>query len=116
MLIPTPKPDNPELKHLFIILTKPVNGKIAMVNLSSCKNNFYDKSCVLNSNDHKFIKAKSYIAYQYATIIETNKLQSMAVYDMVNDAVFKKICAGLLASKRTKPEVKTFYIDYLKQN
>ncbi len=117
LLVATPKSGNQNLKHLFIILTNPVNNEIITVNLSTCKTKFYDKSCILNKGDHPFIKHKSYIAYHHSKILTITKLKSMTIKQLqpVSDNVFQRIISGLLQSKQTPNKIKQFYIDFINQ-
>jgi hypothetical protein len=111
----TPKQENNELKHLFIILTKPVDGEVIVVNLSSCKDPFYDNSCILNKDNHSFIKHQSYISYRHSKIFKVVELEYKIVKQLepVSNDVFNRITSGLLKSKEDPNKVKKFFIDYV---
>jgi hypothetical protein len=115
LLVATPKQGNQNLKHLFIILTEPVDGVVITVNLSSCKTSFYDNSCLLDKNDHSFIKHKSYIVYHRAEILKITQLENMTIrqLEQVTDDVFSRIVGGLLKSRQTPNKVKKFFVDYI---
>lgn len=117
LLVATPKQGNQDLKHLFIILTTPVDGVVITVNLSSCKTPFYDQSCILDKGDHSFIRHKGYIAYHRAEILKTTQLENMTIkqLEQVTDDVFSRIVGGLLKSKQTPNKVKKFFVDYINQ-
>lgn len=115
LLVATPKPKNQDLKHLFIILTKPVDGVIITVNLSTCKTKFYDKSCILEKGEHSFIKHKSYIAYNRSEILKVTQLKNITIrqLEQVSDDIFNRITSGLLKSKQTPNKIKKFFINYI---
>lgn len=117
LLVATPKQGNQNLKHLFIMLTAPIDDDVITVSLSSCKTQFYDKSCILNKGEHSFIKHKSYIAYHRSGVLKVIQLENMTIkqLEQVSDDVFKRIIGGLLKSKQTPNKVKKFYIDYINQ-
>ncbi|OIR24491.1 hypothetical protein BGC33_10720 [Bathymodiolus thermophilus thioautotrophic gill symbiont] len=117
LLVATPRQGDKDLRHLFIILTEPVNGEIVTVNLSSYKTSFDDKSCVLDKGDHPFIKHKSYIVYHRSEILKATQLENITIrqLEQVADDVFRRIIQGLLQSKQTPNKVKKFYRDYINQ-
>lgn len=112
ILLPTPKKDNPDLKHLFIIITKPnKDNKILTVNISSCNNYYYDSTCILAKNCHSFINKKSYIAYRHSKVFSVNELNKLSFKSLepIKDSIFNRICLGLLKSKHTPFGIKEFY-------
>lgn len=81
LLICSGPPNDPNRKHLFIILTNPIciNGctekSVLLVSICSVSNDrYYDKTCLLSIGDHEFIKHESYINYGMAIVLVlTNK-------------------------------------------
>jgi len=121
LLIPSGPVQDPDRNHLFIILTNPSseNSKRSLlVSVSSYTGNHCDKACVLNKEDHKFIRHKSFVDYYRARIIETDKLINgvrkglFKLKEPVNDEVFDKIIRGLLNSRRATPKTKNFYEEF----
>lgn len=100
-------------EHLWIVVTDPQlhHGQLAMVNVTSHRHGV-DESCLLNEEDHPFIRHPSVIAYQFARVagsadldnfVRKNYLQMRA---RVIDEVLGRIQAGALASTLTPRGVK----------
>ncbi len=68
-LLSTPTDDDPNLKHLFVLLTNPVFvekdscEKILLAGFSSARSGNYDKTCIINKGEHPFLRQKIYVAY-----------------------------------------------------
>lgn len=118
LLLPSPSVDDPNRKHLFIILTDPVGDKqeVLLVSASSVKKNLpHDTSCLLYPGDHEFIRHPSYVVYNMPRIetapslIKGAKLGQLIPKGMIGEDVFTRICQGLLDSTRTPLRIKRFY-------
>lgn len=122
LLIPSGSENDPDRKHLFILLTDPADvgvgaKSLLMVSLSSIKQGLpYDASCVLYPGDHPFVKRESFVVYQKARIEEVDKVlrgvkdgKLVPQYPM-DTAVFARICKGLEDSRLTPPKVLRFYL------
>jgi hypothetical protein len=71
--------NNTDRKHLRIVISDPdVDGNVLIVSLSSIKpHRYHDPSCVLEQENHSFIKHLSYINYKFA--------EEMICAEIVND-------------------------------
>jgi len=118
LLIPSGPDDDPDRKHLFIIITDPVDnpGEVLLVSMSTIRDDFpYDDSCILSPGDHPFVKHESYIDYGKARILTAVSLMrgeadgSLIHKGAIDEEVIVKICDGLMTSRRTSPKVQKFY-------
>jgi len=104
------KLDGNGIKHLrFIISDIDPDGNILVVNMTTIptefKNNYYDKSCILNKGEHPKIKHKSYIKYSKAEEINFECLTKMNLKKIIvfkediNNELLLKIQNGARSSK-----------------
>ena len=120
--MPTPRPRNNSLKHLFVALTDPVSVAgypspgVLLVNLSSIyEGRDVDGACVLQPGDHSRITRPSYVVYEVARIdhadalVEDVESGRIEVLEPVAQYVIDRVCTGLEASPNTPEEVKLFY-------
>lgn len=120
LLIPSGPVQDPQRKHLFIVLTDPFddtgNGisRVLLVNLSTVRDGC-DRACILRPGDHSFVKHDSFVAYWSARIEEAGKIASAVhknlfqAHHPVSERVMLKICQGLESSKHTAPKILKFY-------
>ena len=116
LLLPSGTYHNPDLKHLFIICTdKSDRGDHLLVSVSRWRNDLCDSTCMLEPGCHEFIRYKSYILYRKARIERTQTLiDGVAAGAFVpkaplDDAVFERVCDGILASPHTPYKAKRYY-------
>lgn len=121
-LAPTSSEINPGIKHrhLFIVLTNPSkDGEVVTVGVSTIRDSTPDDelTCMLNTGDHPFIRHPSYADYKRACIEKASLLEYeyaqkiiRPMADMDGD-VLRRICRGLLKSKKTRIKVQEFYED-----
>jgi hypothetical protein len=75
----------------------------------------YDKTCILTSTDHPFIKHQSYVYYRKADIYGAeNIIRNVAegtfiTHQDCSETVFKRILKGFSCSKEVKPKILRFY-------
>ncbi len=122
LLIPSGPANVPDRKHLFVLLTDPIEApdfnekQVLLVNIASVPNGLpYDSTCILQPGEHRFIKHESYVYYAKARIESANALlrgiksgQLMA-HEIMDEAVVKRICDGLQQSPHTTPRILRFY-------
>jgi hypothetical protein len=122
LLIPSGPVNDPDRKHLFVLLTDPIeapdfNGKqVLLVNIASVPKSLpYDSTCILQPGEHRFIKHESYVYYAKARIEAANALlrgvksgQLMA-HEIMGQAIVQRICDGLQRSPHTTPRILRFY-------
>ena len=121
LLIPSGPPDDPDRKHLFILLTDPRaddtgTASVLMVSLSTIRQGVpFDHSCLLYPADHPFVRRNSYVVYQRARLeavdvvlrgIHSGHLVPQAALD---GAVFARVCRGFEESRLTPPRLLDFY-------
>lgn len=118
LLVPSGPVDDPDRKHLFILLTdpQPPDQSTLLVGVASVYDNIpHDPTCYLYPGDHPFIRRQSYINYARARIEPAPKLaegvkQGLLIPQGTLDAaLFARICKGLLESRRTMPKIKKFF-------
>ena len=68
LLIASGPQDDPDRKHLFVIITSvDEDGNLGMVSISTIREGqSYDDACTLQPGDHPFIKSPSFVAYRTA--------------------------------------------------
>lgn len=113
-----PSDDNGDTKHLFVVLTSPQgeDGELLIVNISSIHEGiFHDPSCILDKDDHDFVKHPSYVVYRKAEIVPARALLDAVQRGdnipcgTVTDEVYARICEGLRRSRFTSPKVARFF-------
>lgn len=120
--MPTPRPRNNSLRHLFVALTDPVSvagypsSSVLLVNLSSIyEGRDVDATCVLQPGDHSRITRPSYVVYRLArtdhadALVENVESGRIEVLEPVALHILDLICAGLEASPNTPDEIIAFY-------
>lgn len=122
LLVPSGPVSEPGRKHLFILLTDPVDDGsgakwVLMVSVSSIKAGVpYDVACILYPGDHPFINRESFVVYQKARIEDAAKVLRgvkegrLIPQSPMGLAVFARICKGLEDSRLTVPKVLRFYL------
>lgn len=122
LLVPSGPENDPDRKHLFILLTDPADDEsgvkvVLMVSLSSIKPGVpHDPACLLYPGDHPFVKRDSFVVYQKARIEEADKVLrgvkdgKLVPQDPMDSAVFARICKGLEDSRLTPPKLLRFYL------
>jgi len=118
VLVPSGTEDQPDLKHLFILLNDPVSDEnlVLMVSISTIRQNrFHDDCCLLGPGDHPFIRTASFVLYSKAriesvrTLEEGVRRQLLVPREPMDGAVFARICEGVLNSRHTPKEIKLFF-------
>lgn len=121
LLIPSGPEGDQDRKHLFILLTDPHDDgtgckRVLLVSTSTVKPNaHHDPACLLYEGDHPFIKRKSYIVYQRARIEQADKITRglkngvFIQQEVMDSAIFARVCKGLEESMRTAPDILAFY-------
>lgn len=122
LLIPSGPQQNPDQKHLFILLTDPVSmaggGKESLlVGMASVRQGFFhDPACLLYPGDHPFITRQSYINYRMARIEDSEKLVrgvkqgALIPKEILAGEIFARVCHGLTESRHTAPKILEFYL------
>lgn len=118
LLVPSGPIDDPDRKHLFVLLTdpQPPDQSTLLVGVASVYDSIpHDPTCYLYPGDHPFIRRQSYINYARARIEPAPKLvegvkQGLLIPQGTLDAtIFARVCKGLLESSRTTPKIKKFF-------
>lgn len=122
LLVPSGPVHDPDQKHLFVVLTDPVEalnfaGKHSLlVGIASLYPDVpHDPACELHAGDHPFIKHKSFVFYAEARIEISQKLIDgvkrgiFSPQGMLAEDIFARVCHGLTLSRFTAPKVLAFY-------
>lgn len=111
--------DDPNRKHLFVVLTEALGDPpaVLMASISSVPTTYtHDASCELRAGDHSFVTHDSFIRFDLAKIIESEKLIHgvdsgvFIVREPVSEALYARICAGLKVSPNTSVKVRNFLL------
>lgn len=115
ILIPSGPSHDPERLHLCIICSDPCSKKmISVVPISTYTNDKCDQTCIINTNDHKFVRHKSYVLYRNARIIGCNEVLrginegKFTTHDNMNAQTFLRISNGMCRSEYTPRKVKIY--------
>jgi len=118
VLVPSGTEEQPDLKHLFILLNDPISDQklVLMVSISTIRpKRFHDSCCLLGPGDHPFIRTASFVLYSKAriesvqTLEEGVRRQLLVPKEPMDSAVFARICEGVLNSRHTPKEIKLFF-------
>lgn len=123
VLIPTPSENNPDLRHLFIVLNNAMSGLradiqdgVLIVGISSLvPNRWHDPTCCLYVNDHPFVKHDSYVRYSNcqlksaASIVNGVRNGSLVPKQPIEPGVFARVLNGVPLSRHTPREIKDIY-------
>lgn len=112
LLVPSGPLHDPGRKHLHVVLTDPaVDGSGALVLVVSiCSipdSKIYDPSCTLFPGEHPFISRHSYVAYNFAQLVDATQLEAkvaagqFAAKPLMDEKVFRHITEGLMDSPQT---------------
>lgn len=107
-------PSGPKGHHLFIILNEPADFKgyppqscisVALCSIGNLPN--YDATCVVQPNEHPFVKHPSYVAYRHTRIDQASHFEQMVQnytafpQQDAPQVLLHRIRAGIHASKQT---------------
>lgn len=104
--------------HLFVVVTGPLgeNDELLIVNFASIYAGIsYDDACVVTPGEHPFIRHDSYIKYDKARIVASEKLQNGARANILipkestPEPLFNRICNGFRTSMYVSPRVRRFF-------
>lgn len=121
LLVPSGPAANPDQKHLFILLNDPWGAdpaarQVLMVSMSTVRPGIpHDATCFLYPGDHPFVKHRSYVVYQKPrlegadAVLRGVKSGQLVPQDIMDSAMFARICKGLEESRQTPPRFLTFY-------
>jgi len=126
LLIPSGPVHDHDRKHLFIVLTDPVedpfNGRkvsVLLTSLSTLDIAYpHDPTCILHPGDHPFVIRNSYVSFRDSRIIETAKIINgvetgvFVVKDLMDSRIVDRICDGLSNSPQTAEKIKRFFRMY----
>ncbi len=76
LLMPSGPPDDPERRHLWVILTDSCQHEAnLLVNVSTLRDGrFHDPACILEPGEHKRITVRSWIEYRRAKAVYSSAL------------------------------------------
>ena len=115
-------PSGNEGDHLYIALNDPRlfegYGRqpcVVLVNLSSVREGVpFDETCVLEPDEHPFVRQRSFVFYRNARIEPESHILQLTQqglfkpHEPMAAEVFQRIKAGLFVSPHTKREFKRF--------
>ena len=103
--------------HLYIVISDPdEDGNVLVVSINTLRRESrQDKSCVLDRNDHDFIKNKSIVRYDKVVIVSQILLVKMSLKGLIvmkedlRKAVLKRIQKGAKMTKMIRKKFKEYY-------
>jgi hypothetical protein len=124
LLIPSGTEQDPDRKHLFILLNNPVTDEkvVLLVSLSSLKaGRPHDPTCIIEVGEtgHEFISRTSFVDYSKALIEPASKLSNgvskgvLIPKGTIEREVFARILAGVVQSPHTPHKCKLFYRQHI---
>jgi hypothetical protein len=106
---------DPSRGHLFFVLTSPSAEQDVLCVSSSRAYPKCDRTCVLETGCHDFIRQESFILYAKPEIYRV-KLICDRVRDgdvtykgLISEDIFERICDGLLDSPHTPPYARDYF-------
>lgn len=108
---------DPNRKHLFVLLTHGLgeDERILMVSVSTFDSALpCDTSCVIEAGEHPFVRHRSWIRYdrpKYLPAAKILRAVESGVFiprDPVSDALYERICDGLMRSPFAAPGDRAF--------
>ncbi len=117
LLIPSGTNQDPEKKHLFVLITdRCAAGSHMLVSLSTIREGvFHDPACVVDVGEHPFVKAQSFIEYRMARMDTAIHLQrcvdgwTFLPKENVSRELLEKICGGLQVSEHITKSMLNYY-------
>jgi hypothetical protein len=117
LLMPSGPPDDPDRLHLWIVLTDPceLNANLIVSVSTLHEHRFHDPACVIAAGEHRRIRWTSWIEYRRAKALHSNALvrgEAAWYYredQPVTDALFERVCRGLLESKYTPIRLRRYF-------
>ncbi len=101
-----------DVTHFWILITDPdASGLVVIVSVTT-KRNHSDDTCILQKDDHSFIRHESVIAYRLGKLVLGNNFDSalakqlLRVQPPVSATLLERIQKGALASIYTPRKVK----------
>lgn len=108
-------PDGSDNFHLFVVVSRPDldSENVVVVNLTTVRSIWSeDVTCILEVGDHKFIKHKSRVAYEFTKVVTlealSGALENRSIYRnaAMSSGALSKITDGFGASKRVPGTVR----------
>ena len=98
--------------HLWVVISDPAKdrGSVLLANFSSIKSGVQcDPACILNPDDHEYIRKPTFVYYRHAQVLSDSELerriscgQASCPYPPVSAGVLKRIRDGASASRFIK--------------
>lgn len=98
--------------HLWIVISAPVQGHIALVNLTTHTTGCIDDSCHMEPGDHPFVTRRSCVYYRraimnpLAPLLEADARGILRRHEPLVPDLLRRVQLGALASRFTAREVK----------
>jgi hypothetical protein len=89
--------------HLWVIISdlSQSNNEIVIVNITTCRGRDYeDTSCIVELNEHPWIKHRSYVFYRRSRVVDLSRLQlwcktgDLRLQDSLSQVLLEKIRTG----------------------
>lgn len=119
LLIPSGTENNPDKRHLFVVLNDPSpdTGKVLLASFSTYRTDIYcDGTCVIEEGEsgHGFLRVKSFVRYQKLRFSTEAQLQagiSSGTFEQreyLGDEIFDRVCQGVFDSPFSAKKFRKF--------
>jgi len=119
LLIPSGTPDDPDKRHLFVVLNDPApdTGCVLLASFSTYRTDIYcDGTCVIEEGEsgHTFLRVKSFVRYQKLRFSSEAQIQagiSSGTFDereALSDELFERVRQGVFDSPFSAKKFKKF--------
>jgi len=117
LLIPSGTDNDPNRRHLFVVLTNPcAEGQVLLVSLSSVRDGVHhDPACIFEAGEHEFVRQRSFAAYRLARIERADHISRcvdgwlFTPRDAMDDALVQRMCEGLMLSDFAPVRIIRYY-------
>ncbi len=117
LLVPSGPAHDRDRRHLHIIVSNPcdVDGHRCAVWVSVCSlrdDTHDDRSCILEPDDHPFLKHRSFVYYAFAAAVPVDRIlaqvksREIVSVEPVTADVLGRIIDGLMHSPHVKPRLR----------
>jgi hypothetical protein len=118
LLVPSGSHNDPNRKHLFVVLTESCPaGEHLLVSVSSIKPNvFHDPACLISAGEHPFITVASFVEYRLARTIDAAHIVKCVdgwLYtprEPVSPPLLQRMCDGVELSRFVPKRVHAYYL------
>lgn len=92
--------------HLHVVISDPGEypDQVICFNLTTWKGDHCDPACIIDCNEHKWVKHKSYVYYANPCVLNTSVIETMSTSNRINwwepitDLLYARILSGAIVT------------------